>query len=67
MTHLEPVNGTAVDERGKLSESVSECIPDGTHSEHYVQLLLASLHEHVEQGEGGSVCLLVLVTLPAQN
>ena len=61
--YLEPVDGAAVDERGELSESVAECIPDWTHGEHDVQLLLASLNEHVEQGQRTSVCLFIFITL----
>ena len=48
-TDLEPINGTAVDERWELSESVSEGITDGAHSEDNVKLISDSRYEEVKQ------------------
>ena len=49
--HLEPVDGAAVDERGKHSKSVAEGISDGTHGQHHVEMFLHSLNKEVVHGE----------------
>ena len=48
-TDLEPINGTAVDKRWELSESVSEGITDGAHSEDNVKLISDSRYEEIKQ------------------
>ena len=62
-TCLEPVDGTAVDERREHTYSVPECISDGTHGQHHVQLLSYSVHKEIEEGKRCAVCLLRLLSL----
>jgi len=65
--YLKPVYGAAVDKRWKLSESIAECVTNGAHGEHYVELVTTSLDEHVEQCHRRSICLLIFVLLPSTN
>jgi len=46
-TDLEPVDGAAVDERRKHSESVAERVADWTHRQDDMKILFHSLHEEV--------------------
>ena len=62
--YLEPVDGAAVDEGGKLAESVAERVPDGTHRQDDVQLVPHARDEQVEQCNRGPVRLLRFVSLP---
>ena len=66
-TDLEPVNGTAVDQRGEHPQSGAECISNGTHGQHHMQLLTDTINEHVEEGQRCAVCLLGLISLPERQ
>lgn len=66
-THLEPVNGAAVNEGGETSQTVPKRVSDGTHGQHHMQLCATALYKHVEKGQGAAICLLVAVTLPVQH
>ena len=59
--YLEPVYGAAVDEGGKHAESVTECVPDGTHGKHNVQVVLHALHKVVVHRQRRRVHLLALI------
>ena len=54
-TYLEPVDGTAVDERRKHSHSASERITDGTHSQHHMKVGSNALNEEVVHCQRSSV------------
>ena len=56
-SYLEPVNGTAVDERREHPETVPEGITNGTHCQNDMEVLLHSLYKEVIHGEGGGVNL----------
>ena len=58
-THLEPVNGAAVDEGRELSQPVSEGVANRTEGYHDVQVLSAPVHEEGEQGQWAEVRVLV--------
>ena len=58
--YLEPVDGTAVDERREHSKSVAEGISNGTHGEHHVKMFLHSLDEEVVHGQRCGVNLATL-------
>lgn len=45
--HLEVVDGAAVDERRKLTETVTERFSHRTHGEHDVQILFYSLDKEI--------------------
>lgn len=47
--YLEPVDGTAIDERREFSESVAERFSNRTHGKHNMQLISATLNEHIEE------------------
>ena len=66
-THLEPVNGAAVNEGREASQAVPESVSDGTHGQHHMQLSATALDKHVEEGQGAAVRLLVPVTLAVQR
>lgn len=59
-SYLEPVNGAAVDEGGKLSQSISEGVSDGTEGDDHVQVLLTAGHEEGKQGQGTELCVPVV-------
>ena len=65
-THLEPINGTAVDERRKLPQPVPEGVTDGTHRQHDVQLIATALNEEIEERHRRAVGLFRLVALPVE-
>lgn len=43
--YLEPVNGTAVDKRWKLAQTISKGISDRTEGHHDVQVLSTACHK----------------------
>ena len=57
---MEPIDGTAVDERGEASQSVAERVTDGAHGEADVQVRLDALDEVVVHRERRGVDLLAL-------
>ena len=59
-SHLEPVNGAAVDEGGELPQPVPEGIPDGAHGQDHVEVVLAAADKEVEESKWGEVCVLAL-------
>ena len=60
MTYHEPVDGTAVDETWEHPQPLSECTPDWTHGQHYVQIGLHSVYEVVVHRQWSRVYLLAL-------
>ena len=58
-THLEPVDGAAVDEGWELPEAVPEGVSDRGEGDDDVQVLAAPVHEEGEEGQGTEVCILV--------
>lgn len=53
--YLEPVDGTAVDERRKHSHSASESIANRTHSQHHMKVCTNSLDKEVVHRQRGGV------------
>lgn len=47
-TYLKPVNCAAVYKCWKLPESVSEGIPNRTHTQHNVKVLFTAIHKEVK-------------------
>jgi hypothetical protein len=47
-TYLEPVNGTTIDQRRKLSQSCTECITNGTHGKNNMELIANTFNEEIE-------------------
>ena len=47
--YLEPVDGTAIDKRRELSEPVAERLSNRTHGKHNMQLISATLNEHIKE------------------
>ena len=60
VTHLEPVDGAAVDERGEHAQSVPEGIADGAECQHKVKVAADTLDELVVHGEWGQLRLRIL-------
>jgi len=48
-SHLEPVNGAAVDQGWVLAQAVPEGIANGAEAQHHMQALLALLHKEAPQ------------------
>ena len=65
--YLEPIDCAAVDQRGKLSQSIAERVADRTHRQNDMQLIAAPLYEQVEQRDWRAVGLLRFVPLPVQH
>ena len=59
-THLEPINGAAVDERREHSEPVPEGIPNGTEGQHYMKVAADPLYELVVHVEWSHLNLAIL-------
>ena len=59
VTHLEPINGAAVDERGELAQSVSERVTNRGERDDDVEILPAPVHKEGKQGQGREVCVLI--------
>lgn len=57
-TYLEPIDSAAVDKRREHADSVSECISNGAHGQHHVQLLPHSVDKEVEESERCAISLL---------
>lgn len=53
-----PVDGAAVDQGRKLSESLPEDVSNGTHHQDDVEEVSALVHEHVKERHQRPVCLL---------
>lgn len=51
MQYLEPVNGTAVDERRELPQAMSKGVSNRTEGDHDVQVLLTASHKKGKQSE----------------
>ena len=66
-THLEPVNGAAVNESRETSQAVPKGVSDGTHGQYHMQLCATALYKHVKKGQGAAVRLLFTLTLPVQH
>lgn len=47
-SYLEPINGTAIDERWKFTQSVTEGISNRTHGQHNMELITNSLDKEVK-------------------
>lgn len=50
-TNLEPIDCTAVDERGEHTQAISEGISNWAHGQYYVKILPHALDEEVVHGE----------------
>lgn len=47
-SYLEPINGTAIDEGWKFTQSVTEGISNRTHGQHNMELITNSLDKEVK-------------------
>ena len=59
--YLEPVYGTAVDERREHAQAVSERVANWTHCQHDVQILLHSINEVVVHRKWSRIHFLTLI------
>lgn len=57
--HLEPVNGTAVNERRKLSQTVSEGVSNRTEGHNDVKVLFATIHKEGKESQRTQLHILV--------
>ena len=57
---LEPINSAAVDERGKLAQTIAECVPNGTESKDDMEVFFAAIDKKVEEREWGVFSIFVL-------
>ena len=60
-THLEPVDGTTVDEGGEHAQPVSEGIPDRRHGQDNMEVLFHSVNEVIIHRQRSGIHLLPLV------
>lgn len=59
ITHLEPVNGTAIDEGWELPQAISKGITNGAKGHYNMKIIFAAIHKESKQGQGTEFTVLV--------
>ena len=59
-SHLKPVNGTTVNERGEHPQSVPKSVPYRAHGQYHMEVLTDTIYEVVVHGKGRGLYLLAL-------
>ena len=67
LTYLKPVDSAAVDKRWELPESVSKCISDWAHTQHYMQIVFTAINEECKQCKGREVRILIICLCQRPN
>lgn len=57
--HLEPVDGTAVDERWKLAQAIPKGVSNRTEGHNNMQVFFTAIHEEGEQSQRAKLQILI--------